>query len=228
MQPNNPRLTKISQLETLVGIDNADHKLKDMAKLFLNAARDWDTFNQTDLVEFVKELKEYFGSPLTKEIIAGKPFDISGNNAWRHEAGSSIVEMLDLSDRIYHQSDFDKILNEILSYYQQQLQTADFVAELKYLTAEEGGRKTPAFSGYRPQIKFEFAERQTSGQQTFLNKDTVYPGDTVEAAIKIISVEYFENTLTEGMSFDFREGSKVIGTGKITGILNTKLEKASR
>ncbi len=103
----------------------------------------------------------------------------------------------------------------------------DFIAELKYLTTEEGGRKTPAFSGYRPQVKFEFTEMQTSGQQTFLNKETVYPGDTVTAEIRILSVEHFENSLTEGMSFEFREGSRIIGTGKITSIVNNTLKKAS-
>ena len=228
MQPNNSRLTKISQLETLVDIDKADHKLKDIAKLFVAAAKDWDTFNQTDILDFVKELKDYFGSPLTKQKIQDKPLDTSGNNVWRHEAGSSIVEMLELSERFYNQRDFDKLLSDILSYYQQQLQSVDFVAELKYLTADEGGRNTPAFSGYRPQVKFDFDEMQTSGQQTFLNKETVYPGDTVDAAIRIISVEHFENTLTEGMPFEFREGSRVIGTGKIIDILNDKLKKASR
>ena len=225
MQPNNSSLTKISQLETLVDIDKSDHKLKDIAELFVNAARDWDTFNQTDISDFVKELKHYFGSPLTKEKITDKPLD----NAWRHEAGSSIFQMLDLSERFCNQADFDKILSDILSYYEQQMQSIDFIADLKYLTTEEGGRKTPVFStGYRPQIKFDFDEMQTSGQQTFLNKDTVYPGDTVEAAIRIISVEHFENTLTEGMTFEFREGSRVIGTGKIIDILNDRLIKASR
>lgn len=224
MQPNNSSLTKISQLVTLVDIDKVDHKLKDIAELFVNAARDWDTFNQTDISDFVKELKQYFGSPLTKEKIKSKPLD----NAWRHESGSSIFQMIDLSERFCNQSDFDKIINDVLSYYQQQMQNIDFIADLKYLTTEEGGRQTPAFSGYRPQLKFYFDEMQTSGQQTFLNKDTVYPGDTVEAAIRIISVEHFENTLTEGMTFEFREGSRVIGTGKITDILNDKLIKASR
>ena len=70
------------QLETSSDIDKADHKLKDVAQLFVNAARDWDTFNQTDISDFVKELKEYFGSPLTKEKIANKPLDISGNKVW--------------------------------------------------------------------------------------------------------------------------------------------------
>jgi len=224
MQPNNSVLTKISQLETLVDIDKSDHKLKDIAELFVNAERDWDTFNQTDISDFVTELKQYFGSPLTKEKIINKPLD----NAWRHEAGSSILQMIDLSERFCNQTDFDKILNDILSYYEQQMQSIDFIADLKYLTTEEGGRQTPAFSGYRPQVKFDFDEMQTSGQQTFLNKDTVYPGDTVEAAIRILSVEHFENRLTEGMTFEFREGSRVIGTGKIMAILNDRLMKASR
>jgi hypothetical protein len=228
MLANKSRLTKISQLETLADIDKADHKLKDIAQLFVNAARDWDTFNQTDISDFVKELKEYFGSPLTKEKITNKPMDRLGNNVWRHEASSSIIEMLDLSEKFCNQNNFDKVLIDILSYYEQQMQNIDFIANLKYLTTEEGGRKTPAFSGYRPQVKFDFDEMQTSGQQTFINKDTVYPGDTVEAAIRILSVEHFENTLTEGMTFEFREGSKVIGTGKIIDILNDRLIKTSK
>ncbi len=170
------------------------------------------------------ELKQYFGSPVTKEKIKNRPPD----NAWRQEAGSSIFQMIELSESFYNKNDFDIILNDILSYYEQQLQTIDFIADLKYLTAEEGGRQTPAFSGYRPQVKFDFDEMQISGQQTFLNKDTVYPGDTVEAAFRIISVEHFENTLAEGMQFEFREGSRVIGTGKITDILNYKLKKTCR
>jgi Elongation factor Tu C-terminal domain len=105
---------------------------------------------------------------------------------------------------------------------------ADFIATLTYLTTEQGGRQTPVFSSYRPQVKFEFAEMQTSGQQTFIDREIVYPGDTVEAEIKIISVDYFAGQLTDKMKFDFREGSKIIGTGQIKHILNDKLRQASR
>jgi len=105
---------------------------------------------------------------------------------------------------------------------------ADFIATLQYLPTEQGGRQTPAFSGYRPQIKFEFADMQTSGQQTFINRKIVYPGDTVEAEIKIISVDYFAGQLKEKMKFDFREGSTILGTGQIKYILNDKLRQASR
>jgi hypothetical protein len=118
MQPHNFSLIKMSQLTNLVEIDKSEHKLKDIAILFLDAARDWDT-NQTELSDFIGELKEYFGSPLTIDKIANKKFD--NNKAWRHEAGSSIIEMLDLSERFYNQPNFDKILKDIIVYYKQQL-----------------------------------------------------------------------------------------------------------
>jgi Elongation factor Tu C-terminal domain len=226
--PNNSSLTTIDQLNILVDIDKNDHKLRDITKLFLNAATDWPTFNQTNISDFTKELKLYFGTPLTKEKISNKQFDTSGGDVWRQEAGSSISEMLDLSEQFYTHSDFDKTIQNILSYYEQELQNIDFVADLKYLTNEQGGRMTPAFSGYRPQVKFKFAEMQTSGQQKFLDKEMVFPGDTVRAAIKIISVEYFAHSLTEGMNFEFREGPNIIGTGIIKSILNDSLQKASR
>jgi hypothetical protein len=105
---------------------------------------------------------------------------------------------------------------------------ADFIATLTYRTAELGGRKTPAKSGYKPQVKFDFEERQTSGQQTFIDRELVFPGDTVEAEIKILSVDFFAYKLTKGMSFEFREGTTVIGTGKIKHLINDKLKKASR
>lgn len=106
--------------------------------------------------------------------------------------------------------------------------TVDFVAVLKYRTTEQGGRMTPVYnSGYRPQIKFSFSEMQTSGQQRFLDKEEVFPGDTVIAEIQLLSPDFFENRLTEGMDFEFREGSRLIGTGEIREIINERL-KASR
>ncbi len=228
MLPNKESLKTITQLETLVLIDKSENKLKDIAQLFVNAFRDWDTFKQTELLDFIKELLDFFGSPLTKEKIAGKQFDI--NKAGRHEAGNSIIEMIDISERFCNETDFQKIVETILTHYEKQLQNIDFIANLKYLTTEEGGRKDTRFCNWlqTSQIKFDFDEMQTSGQQTFLNKDVVYPGETVVASIRIIAVEHFSNRLTEGMPFEFREGSRIIGTGKITDILNNKLKKASR
>lgn len=223
------KIKTLGLLADLVEIDNRDHKIKDLAQLLMNAMNDWPTKDQTDISEFISEIKEYFGTPLTIEKIDAKGLKLSDDlNVWRHEAGSSIAELIDLSTRFYNESDIDKILNNIITHYELELNTVDFVAELKYRTTEQGGRKTPAHSGYRPQVKFDFTEMQTSGQQIFLDKEIVYPGDTVNAKIRILSVDYFTNKLTQGMQFEFREGDKIIGTGYIKQIINEKLKKASR
>lgn len=99
----------------LVKIDQKDHKLKDITTLFLNAMNDWPTFNQSDIQDFIKELKAYFGSPLTIESIDKKKVD--RQNAWQAEAGSSIAELIDISTRFCNQSDFDKIVDNFLNYY---------------------------------------------------------------------------------------------------------------
>lgn len=220
------KITTYATLWNLVDIDQKDHKLKNIATLFLNAMNDWPTYNQTDIQDFINELKAYFGTPLTIEKIDKKKSD--GQNAWQVEARSSIAELIDTSTRFYNQSDFDKIIDTVLSYYNDEFNKVDFIAELQYLTTEQGGRKTPANSGYRPQVKFNFAEMQTSGQQIFIDKETVYPGEKVDAKIKILSPDYFADCLTEGMNFEFREGLTLIGTGQIKYIVNDKLEKASR
>lgn len=101
----------------------------------------------------------------------------------------------------------------------------DFIATLKYRTLEEGGRNMPVKTGYRPGVLFEFDPMQTTGYQSFLNKKIVYPGDSVETEITILSVDYFAGKLEEGMTFFFCEGAKIIGTGIINQIINSKLQK---
>jgi len=101
----------------------------------------------------------------------------------------------------------------------------DFIARLEYKTTAEGGRRTPVKSGYRSQVKFYFIEMQSSGQQTFLNKDIVYPGDIVDAEIIVVSPEIFENSLTEGTPFEIREGPTIVGVGQIMRLLNEGLRK---
>lgn len=101
----------------------------------------------------------------------------------------------------------------------------DFIAKLIYTTTEEGGRESPAHSGYRPQVKFDFEKIQTSGEQIFIDKEIVCPGETVMAKISIISDHLFKHKLFIGLKYEFREGERVIGTGEIIEILNKELEK---
>lgn len=104
-------------------------------------------------------------------------------------------------------------------------ESADFIATVSYLSAEQGGLKIPATSGYRPQMKFEFIEKQTAGEQVFMDEEMVYPGTTIDAYIRLLSPEYFTHALTEGTAFDFSQGERTIGTGIIKQILNDELKR---
>src|SRR5690242_12846043 len=101
----------------------------------------------------------------------------------------------------------------------------DFIATVRYLTAEEGGRKSRANSGYRPQFKIADYEMQTSGQQIFIGRDIVMPGETVDAEVKILSPHLFLQRLYVGQPFEFREGARVVAKGKIKKIINEVLDR---
>lgn len=220
------KITTYTTLWNLVEADENEHKLRDMAVLLLEAMNDWSKAEQNNIADFLNDLTDYFGQPLTIRTIRARKFD--GQNAWQLEAGAAIQELLGIAAKHHKESDFNKIIAHILNHYNEAFRAVDFIAELHYRTSAEGGRSAPAKSGYRPAVKFDFDEMQTSGQQIFIAKDTVFPGDTVEAKIKILAADYFAGCLTEGMAFDFREGPRVIGTGIIKQIINDKLEKNNR
>lgn len=100
----------------------------------------------------------------------------------------------------------------------------DFIAELQFNLT----RKTPASSGYKPQIIFNFDDFTTSGSQKYIGTDYAFPGDIVNAEINLLSNDYFFEKLKENMGFKFFEGSTQIGTGRILKIINQKLKKDCR
>jgi hypothetical protein len=101
----------------------------------------------------------------------------------------------------------------------------DFKAKLVYRTTENGGRKSFANSGYRPQVEFNHIPNfSTSGQQVFLEKESVLPGETVNAEISLLTYFGVVGNLSINDTFNFCEGSRIIGTGKIIEILNKNLE----
>jgi hypothetical protein len=51
----------------------------------------------------------------------------------------------------------------------------------------------------------------------------IYPGETVIADVQILSKDYFDSKLQEGMLFDIFEGNHKVGDGSIITILNKKL-----
>ncbi len=101
----------------------------------------------------------------------------------------------------------------------------DFVARVRFLTTEEGGRKGFAASGYRPAFKLPDQPEMTSAEQKFRGIDQVQPGQEAISEIRILWIEAFEQKLSVGTDFELLEGSRVVAKGQIIEVTNERLRK---
>jgi elongation factor Tu len=94
-----------------------------------------------------------------------------------------------------------------------------FEGEVYVLQEKEGGRKTPFFSGYRPQ--FYVRTTDVTGTITSFTADDgseaemVMPGDRIKMTVELINAIAIE----QGMRFAIREGGRTIGAGVVSKIL---------
>jgi len=88
-----------------------------------------------------------------------------------------------------------------------------FEAQVYVLSKDEGGRHTPFFSNYRPQL---FCRTADVTGVIYLDKDTkmVLPGDNVTLVIELIA----PIALNAGLNFAIREGGKTIGSGIVLNL----------
>lgn len=110
------QISTFEELKSLVDEEENSSEIKQIASAFLAAANDWDTFNQSLVTEFIKELKDHFGTPLTISKIENKKLGRT-HGSWKAEAGCSIVEMIKLGETYFKSSDFDFIFNSLMKYY---------------------------------------------------------------------------------------------------------------
>ena len=87
-------------------------------------------------------------------------------------------------------------------------------AEVYVLTKEEGGRHTPFFSGYKPQLYIRTCDI-TGEIQLPQGVEMTMPGDNITMTIRLIS----PIALEEGLRFAIREGGRTVGAGVFTKIL---------
>ncbi len=91
---------------------------------------------------------------------------------------------------------------------------AEFDAEVYVLSKDEGGRHTPFFSGYKPQLYIRTSD--VTGDVTLPEgTEMVMPGDTVNLKVKLI----VPVALEEKQKFAIREGGKTVGAGVVTKII---------
>lgn len=100
----------------------------------------------------------------------------------------------------------------------------DVEAEIIFLNSEEGGKKQPVFSGYRPQFYVD-GQDFVVVHEFFDVVEPVYPGQTVKAYLSFTYPEYLMNVLHHGKEFMIREGQRVVARGRVTKLIN--LEKSA-
>jgi translation elongation factor EF-Tu-like GTPase len=88
---------------------------------------------------------------------------------------------------------------------------------VEFLPTEAGGRKGPAFSGYRPQ--FYYACHDWDARQEYPEVQQVNPGDTVRVIFTFVSPAEHWGKLYVGMPFLIREGARTVAYGQVTKIL---------
>jgi elongation factor Tu len=88
-----------------------------------------------------------------------------------------------------------------------------FTAHVYLLTAEEGGRRTPIVSGYRPQ--FFVRTTDVMGELDLGEVDLGIPGDRLDVTVKLGK----SVPLSEGLGFAIREGGHTVGAGTVTAVL---------
>ncbi len=89
-----------------------------------------------------------------------------------------------------------------------------FECETYVLSKEEGGRKTPFFSGYRPQFYFRTTD-VTGAVKLLGDAEMCMPGDNVKLEVELIKPV----ALNDGSRFAIREGGRTVGSGVITKII---------
>ena len=88
-----------------------------------------------------------------------------------------------------------------------------FKSEVYVLTASEGGRHTPFFSGYRPQFYFRTTDI-TGSINLPEGVEMVMPGDNIEMTVELIHPIAME----EGLRFAIREGGRTVASGVVATI----------
>jgi translation elongation factor EF-Tu-like GTPase len=101
----------------------------------------------------------------------------------------------------------------------------DIEVQIEFLRSEHGGRKTAAFSGYRPQ--FFYNGQDWDAVHNYIGTETAEPGQRVKANLAFMSPQAHEGNIYPSMPFLVREGNRVIGFGSVTKIIELP-QSASR
>jgi hypothetical protein len=117
---NDNKLISHSEISDAVDSDTSDSRVRANAEFLLSAINDYPTLNLKEPTDFLNELKNEIGFPLTYELIENYEkkltFD-NGDNTWKKEALSSVLEMF-YWDKT---KTLDELIREISIHYKLKL-----------------------------------------------------------------------------------------------------------
>lgn len=114
----------INQFRTLLclfKLDKTDHPIKVLAELFLSALRDWPSNERLSITDSIIAFKAYFGEPLTVKNTAHYTGRDMKDWTWKGESGMALSAMITYASEHYGVTDFDAIVELLLSHYEAKL-----------------------------------------------------------------------------------------------------------
>lgn len=105
------------------------------------------------------------------------------------------------------------------------VRSPDIEAEISFLPTEQGGRHSPACSGYRPSHDFGIVGTLNDAAHEYIGCEAAVPGSTVKANMWFLAPQYQEGRLYPGFKFTVQEGIRVVGNGVVVAVLNEMLKK---
>lgn len=103
-----------------------------------------------------------------------------------------------------------------------------FRAVVTFLSAAQGGRSNPPASGYRPPVWFH--QIDASGEPVMWDFVFDFPssgeeepvpfGEQVPTVMKAVSATNDDVDVSDGATFEVREGARVVGRGRVEEILS--------
>jgi elongation factor Tu len=96
--------------------------------------------------------------------------------------------------------------------------TYNLEATITLFPSENGGRKKPVYTGYRPSFAFNTSQHY-SGEVRLIGKEELFPGETSRVRIKLLPAKTIRKNLKPADSFTITEGNKRVGSGVIEKVV---------
>jgi translation elongation factor EF-Tu-like GTPase len=94
--------------------------------------------------------------------------------------------------------------------------------ELTLLPTERSGRRAPIFSGFAS--AFQYDGREWDAMPEFQQLEFVFPGQSARAFISFRNPSAQNGRLSPGKPFRLLDGSRVIGEGRVTRVMELGAE----